>query len=275
MSTPTARQPKGIPVGGQFAASTHSEAAVTLASRSSALPTQREVLEARLHAARRQYEGFAQNEWAETVLAAYPDARYAHVSIAKDRAGAFAAAMALYREDGSLVDVDLDDIKSFNQAYDPSWDMRLHTAAAEEGKLFVKDSDVFSLSSIKDDWAELSTRPVLEADPFAHLQGMERSRAEHSHGDELRSKAVQGYVQNLRTEILAAAPTAKRIVVDRGADVESGLTHRLSYVEDANGHYVDADLQGLQDHKFQDIYLDPYVEHEEGSDDIFYIDLQP
>jgi hypothetical protein len=181
--------------------------------------------------------------------------------------------MGLYREDGSLVEMDLDDIKTFNQAYDPSWDMRLHMAAAEEGNRFVKDSDVFSLSSIKDDWAELSTRPVLEADPFAHLQGIERSRAEHSHGDDLRSKAVQGYVQNLRDVILGEAPTAQRIVVDRSADVESGLTHRLSYVEDADGHYVDADLQTLQDHNFQDIYLDPHVQYDEATGAL-YIDLQ-
>ncbi len=113
----TTRQPKGIPVGGQFAASAHSESTFTLAPRQVALPTQREVLEAPFYAARQQYEGFAQNEWAETVLAAYPDARYAHVAMAKDRAGSFAAGMGLYKEDGELVDIDLDDIKAFNRTY--------------------------------------------------------------------------------------------------------------------------------------------------------------
>lgn len=269
----TSRQPKGIPAGGQFAAANHSEPAIALTPPAAALPTQREVLEARFYAARTQYEGFAQNEWAESVLAAYPEARYAHVAIAKDRAGTFAAGMGLYKEDGDLVTIDLDDIKTFNQAYDPSWNMDLHLAASPE-KLFVKDSGVFSLASIKDTWQELSTRPVMEADPFAHLQGLERSCAERDHGDALRTKAVQGYVQNLRTAILDEAPKATRIVVDRSADEESGLTFRLSNVEDAEGRYVDADLQALQDHSFQDIHLDPYVQYDEATREL-YIDLQP
>lgn len=268
----TSRQPKGIPVGGQFAAGTHSEPAIALTTPAPALPTQREVLEARFYAARTQYEGFAQNEWVETVLAAYPDARYAHVSIANDRAGSFAAALGLYKEDGDLVDIDLDDIKAFNRTYDPSWDMELHLAAASGG-IFVKDSGVFSLASIQDGWKDISTRPVLDSDPFAHLQGIERSRAEQSHGDALQTKAVQGYVQNLRTSILAAAPTATRIIVDRSADVESGLTFRLSYVEDSEGRYVDAGLHDLQETSFQDIYLDPHVQYDEATHDL-YIDLQ-
>lgn len=271
MTAPT-RQPKGIPVGGQFAANTHAEATVTLAQPAAVLPTQREVLAARLHAARTQYEGFAQNEWAENVLAKYPDARYAHVAVVKDRAGSFAAGMGLYREDGELVEIDLDDIKAFNEAYDPSWDMGRHMADPADG-LFVKDSDVFDLGSIQDNWKDLSTRPVLDSDPFGHLQGIERSRAESKYGDTLQDKAVQGYVQHLRTAILAEAPTAKRIVVDRSADVEAGLTFRLSYVEDAIGHYVDSDLQTLQDHNLQGIHLDPHVEHDDATS-VLYIDLQ-
>lgn len=273
MTAAPARQPKGIPVGGQFANTAHAESAVTLAPPPpAALPTQREVLEARLHAARTQYEGFAQNEWAENILATYPDARYAHVAVAKDRAGSFAAGMGLYREDGELVQIDLEDIKAFNSAYDPSWDMRLHMADPADG-LFVKDSDVFDLASIQDNWKDISARPVLDSDPFAHLHGIERCRAELTHGDALQAKAVQGYVQNLRTAILSEAPTATRIVVDRSADVESGLTFRLSYVEDADGRYVDSDLQTLQDHSFQGMHLDPHVEHDDATG-VLYIDLQ-
>lgn len=267
------RQPKGVPVGGQFAATNHAESAVTLSAPAVALPSHREVLEARFHAAKVQYEGFAQNEWAEAVQAAYPEARYAHVAIARDRTGAFAAGMGLYKGDGELVDIDLDDIKSFNRGFDPAWDMDLHRAAAPES-IFVKDSDVFSLGSIRDNWEDISNRPVLDTDPFAHLQGMERARAELSHGDSLQAKAVNSYVNSLRSAILAEAPTAKRIVVDRSADVESGLTFRLSYVEDGDSRYVDSGLQDLQEYSFQDIYLDPHVDYDETTGDL-YIDLDP
>lgn len=273
MTTSPTRQPKGLPVGGQFATTSHAEPTVSLSATAPALPTHREVLEARLREAKTQYEGYSQNEWAERVLQSYPEARYAHVAIARDRAGSFAAGMGLYGENGDLIDIDLDDIKTFGEKYDPSWDIAQHHANPADG-LFVKDSDVFSLTSIQDHWKQLQERPVLESDPFAHLEGLERSRAEHRHGDALQTKAVQGYVNNLRSAILAQAPTATRLVVDRSADVESGLTFRLSYAEDGEGRYVEADLQTLQEYSFQDIYLDPYVEYDEATQDL-YIDLQP
>lgn len=263
----TARQPKGIPAGGQFAALSHAEPAVRLPAPVSVLPTHREVLEARLHTARVQYEGFAQNEWADRVLEAYPDARYAYVAIAKDPA-AFPAGMGLYRDNGDLIEIDVDDINAFGSDFDPSWNIAQHHADPADG-IFVKGSDVFSLTSIQDRWKEIQQQPVLDSDPFAHLQGMDRSRAELNHGDALQTKAVQGYVQNLRAEILSTAPTAKRIVVDRSADVESGLTFRLSYVEDGDGHYVDAGLQELQEYRFQDIYLDPHVDYDEANGDLY------
>jgi hypothetical protein len=119
---------------------------------------------------------------------------------------------------------------------------------------------------------ELSLAP--SSDPFAHLTGMDRARAQSEYAQQLNREATAAYVEDLSEKMLAINPEFARIYVNRNADVETGLTFTLDHVEDIHGNYGDADLMALENHGFQDIHLDSHVDYDEKADRL-YINLDP
>lgn len=268
--TTSARQPKGVPVGGQFAAATHEEASISLSGPET--DPVRELLERQYVAAKNRYEAYEQNEWALDVRRKYPHAASGYVGVTQDRGGRYTAGMGLYTADGEELDVAEDDQVFFEDNFNVFWDMSKH--GGNELNDTAGNSEMFSLDSIKDHWDELQASPEPSADPFAHLTGMDRARAQSEYAQELNREATAAYVQNISEKLFAINPDFGRLYVKRNADVETGLTFTLDRVEDIHGDVGDVDLSELQEYGFQDIHLDPFVDYDETKHDL-YINIDP
>lgn len=268
----TARQRKGIRTGGQFAATAHSEPGLSLAAATEPASTG-DVLAARFSAAKGHYEAYAQNQWADDVKAKYPEAAFACVAVEKDREGMFTAGIDLFKADGSDIDLDEQDCELFEAAYDTHWNMQAHKTK-ESAAIFVREAGAFSLNSINDRWASIQASPAPSVDPFAHLTGLEKARAQSTYAQELNREATSAYVQDISAKLLAINPDFGRLYVNRKADVESGLTFTLDRVEDIHRNVGDVDLSELEEHGFQDIHLDPFVDYDETTGDL-YINIDP
>ncbi|GAA4034588.1 hypothetical protein GCM10023063_18380 [Arthrobacter methylotrophus] len=265
------RQPRGIPAGGQFAATAHGEPALSLAAETP--KSMEQILADRYLAAKDQYEAHSQNTWVESVRAKYPDAAFACVDISTKGDGRFTSGMDLYRTDSSRIKLDEQDSIDFEVKYDPFWEMDRH-ATEETSAIFVPDSGAFSLDSVQDRWAEVSSSPEPSNDPFAHLTGMDRAKAQSAYAQEINREATDAYVKDLSKKLLAINPEFARLYVNRNADVESGLTFNLDHVEDIHRNHGDGDLMALENHDFQDIHLDGHVDYDEKTDRL-YINLDP
>lgn len=112
------------------------------------------------------------------------------------------------------------------------------------------------------------------ADPFAHLTGMDKARAQGTLARELSSEAAAAYVEDISAKLLAANPASARLYFNRRADVESGLTFDMDRVEDMHRNAVDVDLSGIEDTTFQDEFLDGHLDHDEKNDEL-YLNLDP
>jgi hypothetical protein len=267
----TARQPKGVPVGGQFAATAHTEPAVSLAAPGPKLIG--EVLADRYLAAKDQYEAYAQNEWADSIRAKYPEAAYACVDVHNASDGRYTSGMDLFKADGTDIELDAQDGAVFEAEYDTSWNTSRHETD-ETSATFTRDSGAFSLYSVEDRWTEISSSPEPASDPFAHLSGMDRARAQSAYAQEINAEATDAYVKGISAKLLAINPEFARLYVNRNADVESGLTFTLNRVEDIHRNFGDVDLSELEDHAFQDIHLDGHVDYDEATDEL-YINIDP
>jgi hypothetical protein len=266
-----ARQPKGVPVGGQFAATSHAEPSLALAPAEA--KSMEQILADRYLAAKDQYEAYAQNEWVDGIKAKYPQATFACVNVHSAGDGRYTAGMDLFAADGSDIELDMQDSADFEARYDTFWEMGRHETD-ETAAIFTRESGAFSLDSVKDRWAEASSSPEPSNDPFAHLSGMDRASAQSAYAQKINTEATTAYVQDLSAKLLAANPDFARLYVNRNADVESGLTFTLDHVEDIHGNYGDGDLMALEDHSFQDIHLDGHVDYDEKTDRL-YINLDP
>ncbi|ACL41955.1 hypothetical protein Achl_4004 (plasmid) [Pseudarthrobacter chlorophenolicus A6] len=266
----TARQPKGVPVGGQFAATAHAEPAVSLAP-----PAPQDVLRSSLTAAAEKNEALLQSEWAQDVWAKYPHASFADVHIAgSGKEGLSTAGVDLYDAEGIQIDLDFDDEANLEESFDVRWGLGTHRDDARVVANLGPYSTAFSLDSIKERWDEMASSPEPLTDPFAHLTGMDRARAQSEFAQQLNREATAAYVEDLSAKLLAINPEFSRLYVNRNADVETGLTFTLDHVEDIHGNHGDVDLMELQDHGFQDIHLDPHVDYQEAGDRL-YINLDP
>ncbi|MET4144184.1 hypothetical protein [Arthrobacter sp. UYCo732] len=268
----TTRQPKGVPVGGQFAATAHAEPDLTLTPAQTPPQPIGEVLKERYAAAKEQHDAYAQNEWVSAVREEYPDAAYAYVDVASDAGGSYTLGMGLYKADGTEIDLDEENGVLFENGYDAHWDMGPHQDLPDK-TLFTPRSGVFTLDSIADRWAGMQSSPEPSSDPFAHLTGMDRARAQNAYAQQINTEAVDAYVEDLSARLLAINPDFAKVYVNRKADVESGLTFTLNRVEDVHGNYGDVNLFAMEDYGFQDIHLDRHVEHREDTDEL-YIDIR-
>lgn len=269
----TTRQPKGVPVGGQFATSTHAEPELNLTQPPTPDLALGTGLGQRYSAAREMYEAYAQNAWVETIKESYPDAAYACVDVEADGGGRYTAGMGLYAADGSDIDLDEEDDIRFENSYDTSWDMGLHQARADK-TIFTPRSGVFTLGSIEEHWAAMQAAQEPQFDPFIHLSGMDRARAQSQYAQTLNQQAAAAYVKDISTKLLAINPDAARLYVNRRTDVEYGLTFRLDRVEDMYRNVVDVDLSVLEDDTFQDVHMDPFVDFDESTEEL-YVNIDP
>ncbi|MBG0738997.1 hypothetical protein IV500_06110 [Paeniglutamicibacter antarcticus] len=268
--TTVSRQPEGIPSGGQFAATTHSEPAVTLGLPA---PTSTDGVPTDHQAAKDQFEARAQSAWATMVQEAHPEAAYAFAKVNYARSNSSARDVVIYDGQGEDVPVNREESSAFTDSFDPFWNIDQH-ATPETDAIFVKDSGVFSLASIHDRWNEVSSSPEPSNDPFSHLTGMDKARAQVGYAQQINAEAVSAYVGDLSAKLLAINPEFGRLYVNRTTDVEQGTTFTLDRVEDIHGNVGDVDVTGLADEAFQDNYLDPHVDYDEGSDEL-YINLDP
>lgn len=267
----TARQPKGVPVGGQFAAATHSEPDLSLLK----LTSQRDQMRAGLAEAAEKHAALEHAEWAQSVWEKYPHASFDDVHLEGDgNDGRFTAGIDLYDPEGIQIAVDGFDEAILEEKWDTSWDVSAHTGDARVEAVMPPYSNAFSLDSIKERWTKVSTSPEPSNDPFAHLSGMDRARAQSAYAQQINAEATDAYVKDLSTKLLAINPEFGRLYVNRNADVESGLTFNLDHVEDIHGNYGDVDLMALEDHGFQDIHLDGHVDYDEKTDRL-YISINP
>ncbi|QOT19334.1 hypothetical protein [Paenarthrobacter sp. YJN-5] len=111
-------------------------------------------------------------------------------------------------------------------------------------------------------------------DPFAHLTGLDRARAQAEYAQTISAEAAAAYVDHLSDKLLAINPDFTRLNVGRKHDIEYGLTFTLESVEDRDGNYGDVDLEDLQDEIFHDAYLYQHVAYDDASDECF-INLSP
>jgi hypothetical protein len=266
----TARQPKGVPVGGQFAATTHAEPDLSLTPVSS-----RDALRSGLAAAAEKHEALLQADWAETVWAKYPHASFADVHISGEGNGErFTAGVDLYDPEGQRIDLDTTDEAALEDSWDVAWRADAHREDARVSANMGPYSDAFSLDSIKERWDSMSSTPEPLLDPFAHLEGMDKARAQSAYAQKINSEATGAYVKDISEKLLAINPEFGRLYVNRNADVESGLTFTLDHVEDIHRNVGDVDLSEMEDHNFQDIHLDGHVDYDEATDRL-YINIDP
>ena len=111
MSTSTARQPKGVPVGGQFAATTHAEPQITLPAGSSSVEdfvARRDAVRERRDEAHEQHEALDQLSQrlsvigvAASILTKYPDAATLRIAENQDGENQFDA-ISITAADGSV-----------------------------------------------------------------------------------------------------------------------------------------------------------------------------
>lgn len=267
----TSRQPKGVPVGGQFAATAHSEPELTLTAPGQ--PDLGDVLAAQYVAGKKQYDAYAQSQWADEIRAKYPEAAFACVVVKADGEGSYTDGMDLFKADGSDIALDDQDEVEFEAGFDTHWDMGVH-ATEETAATFVREIRAFSLDSAKNHWAGIQASPAPSVDPFARLAGMNKARAQSAYAQELNREATAAYVQDISAKLLAINPEFARLYVNRKADVESGLTFTLDRVEDIHRNAGDVDLSGLEEHGFQDIHLDPFVDYDDATAEL-YINIDP
>lgn len=268
--TTHARQPQGIPVGGQFAATAHGEAGISLPA-----PEKNPIavhLEQQFNAAKDRYEAYEQSEWVSDVRRKYPDAASAYVGVTQDRGGRYTAGMGLYTAAGEEIDVSEDDAVSFEDSFNVFWDMSVH--GGDEMNDSAGNSDMFSLDSVKDRWDKLQSTPEPGGDRFAGLTGMERARAQATYSNELSREATATYVADLSAKLLAINPNFGRVYVNRKADVDGGLSFTLDRVEDIHRNVSNIDLSAFEDTTFQDVHFDAHVDWDEKTEGL-YVNIDP
>jgi hypothetical protein len=272
MTAQPSRQPEGIPTGGQFAKKTQSDSVVSLAVAPEPPKRLGLCLSERYFAAKAQMDAHDQNEWVKDVHEDHPEAAYAKVNIETDAGGRYTAGVDLYAADGTPIDLDMGNGAALEDDFDTDWDMVGHRS--DEARALFGQDEVFSLKSIQDSWAatESSTEPAV--DPFAHLAGMDKARAQVDYARQINADAVSAYVDDLSAKLLAINPEFSRLYVTRNTDVEYGTTFRLARVEDIHGNVGDVDLYSLTNDDFQDSYLDRHTDYDESRDES-YINLDP
>ena len=264
------RQPEGIPTGGQFAAAPHAEPVLSLAPS-----TPRDTLRSDLAAAAEKHQALLQADWAESVWTNYPHAAFADVHIeGAENGDAHTAGVDLYDTEGIQIPLDMAAQAGLEDTWDAQWNPDRHRLDSRVAANLGPYSTAFSLDSVKERWDEMETAHISSTDPFAHLTGMERARAQSEHAAELNREATASYVQHISAKLLAINPDFGRLYVSRKADVESGLTFTLDRVEDIHRNVGDVDLSELEEYGFQDIHLDPFVDYDDATGDL-YINLDP
>jgi hypothetical protein len=133
---------------------------------------------------------------------------------------------------------------------------------------------MFSLESIRSRWEDIQSTPQEPVDPFAHLTGRERAKAQLAQAAKLTGEAMETYVKDLSAKLLAINPDFGRLYVKRNSSMEEGVTFSLDRVEDSHRNVGDVDLSQFEEHSFQDIALDGYVDYDETTGDLYInIDL--
>lgn len=262
----------GVPAGGQFAAAAHSDTVVSLSSATAAPKSLGLVLSQRYFAAKEQMDAHDQNEWVRDVHEDHPEAAYAHVNIETDAGGPFTAGVDLYMADGTPIELDSNATAILEDDFDVDWDMYRHRS--DEAGALCGHAEVFSLRSIQDAWTEIESSAAAPADPFAHLTGMAKAKAQAEYAQQASAEAAQAYVQHLTSEILVSQPNAARLLVSRDIDPEFGHIFELKGVINADGDRLDVDLNAIQDADFHDIHFDRHVGCDDASGQL-YIDLIP
>lgn len=266
----TTRQPKGIPVGGQFAATAHAEPELSLAPVS-----QQDALRSGLSVAAEKNEALLQSDWAAEVWEKYPHASFADVHIAgSGKEGLSTAGVDLYDAEGIQIALDMNDEAELEETFDVTWNLGTHRDDARVAANMGPYSTAFSLDSVKERWDELGSSPEPLLDPFAHLTGMEKARAQGAYARTINGEAAAAYVDDISAKVLAINPDAARLYFNRKADVESGLTFNMDRVEDVHRNVVNVDLSAIEDTTFQDQYLDGLLDYDESNDGL-YINLDP
>jgi hypothetical protein len=266
------RQPEGIPTGGQFAAKVKSDDVVVLAASAEKPQSIGRVLSNRYFTAKAHMDAYDQNEWVRGIQEEHPDAAYAKVNLEIDAGGTYTAGIDLYTADGTPIELDSHDEAALEDSFDTDWDMLRHLN--DQTRSLFGEDEVFSLPSIQDHWATIESFTEAPSDPFAHLTGMDKIKAQGAYAREMSSEAAAAYVVHLASEIRAAHPDAARINVSRVVDVEFGHHFTLESVTSADGDVLDVDLDALQDKDFHYIFLDPHTGYDSSADRL-YIDLIP
>ena len=254
----TARQPKGIPVGGQFAATNHAEADVSLAADSP-------------RAARRAaYNRFAMEADAR-ILELTEDANHAQLrnmvdDLREDHPAA--KSFELY------VDDDGDILANYVRDTDGN-DLQEAEADLNESLRAADPDEMQALSAVPHDvdellaWEPEGGLAQDPRDPFAHLTGMDKARAQGAFARELNNAAAAVYVEDVTAKVLTANPAAASVFFSRKTDSIDGASFVMDRVEDADGKHLDVDLSSIEDHTFQDQFLDGHLEFDESDDEFF------
>lgn len=251
----------GVPTGGQFAKTAHSDRTVTLDDP---------------RAARRaEYNRFAMAADAR-VLSLKEDANHAQLRNMIDdlrQTHPEAQSFELY------VDDDGDIAANFVRDADGN-DLEEAEADLTESLRSADPDEMQALGHVTHDvdemlaWEPEGGLAQDPNDPFAHLTGMDKARAQIDFARQINADAVSAFVDDLSAKLLAINPEFGRLYVTRNTDVEYGTTFRLARVEDIHGNVADVDLYSLTDDDFQDSYLDRHTDYDESRDES-YINLEP
>lgn len=261
MTTEPNRQPEGIPTGGQFAKTTHSDRTVTLddprTARRAAFNRFATATDARILALKEDASRAQLRNMIDDLRQAHPEVQSFELYLDDD--GDIAANFVRDADGNDIEEAEVDLTESLRAA-DPD----------EMQALACVPHDVDEMLA----WEPEGGLAQDPADPFAHLTGMDKAKAQARFAQKASAEAAEAYVGHLASEILVAEPNAARLNVSRKVDVEYGHVFTLQNVINADGDVLDVDLTALQDEAFHDIHLDRHVDYDDSGDQS-YIDLIP
>lgn len=261
MTTQPNRVHAGIPTGGQFATKTQSDDVVALedprADRRAAYNRFQLEGDARILQLKEDVNHAQLRNFADDLRQAHPEAK----------------SFELY------VDDDGDILASYVRDAD-GHDLEEAQADLNESLHAADPDEMQALASVPHDidemlaWEPEGGLAQDPSDPFAHLTGMDKARAQGELAQKLNEAAAEAYAEDVKAKVLAAAPTAASVFFDRHTDSIEGASFTMGRVEDADGNPLDVDLATIEDSTFQDRFLDGQLEYVED-DDEFYLAVRP
>lgn len=256
MTTQPSRVDAGVPTGGQFAKTAHGDPTVTLDDP---------------RAARRaEYNRFAMEADAR-ILALKEDANRAQLrnfidDLRQDHPEA--KSFELYVDDDGDIRANYVRDADGNDLEEAEADLNDSLSGADPDEMQALGSVPYDIDEMLA-WEPEGGLAQDPSDPFAHLTGMDKARAQGDFARELSAAAASSYVEDISAKLLAANPASARLYFNRKTDAEYGLTFDMDRVEDVHRNAVDIDLKAIEDTTFQDGFLDGHLDYDEKNDGVY------